>query len=485
MKALQKPVDLSRSQLLSILFLICAAAVAHVSRISIEVSLFAGALVLLRLIRLHKTQQLPGRFLISLLTFTAVVVVIYSQPRLASLSTGIAFLVILSALKLWELRQRLDLYLLSFLGYYLVITQFLFNQELWFGALMFAIALGLTAFLYSIHFVRTPGWRQTLRPAFILLLQAMPLAVMMFLLFPRFASPLWSIGLESDFASTGLSTEVSPGSIGQLSRSHAIAFRVKFDDEIPPPNKRYWRAAVFRDTDGFTWHYQPSPLLARLPRVLEAWSHPLGYEIEIEPAPNDWLFALDIPAVIPEHAHLSRAFELVSDKPINKINRYHLSSFTDYALLDLTPAERQRALALPDTITRRMRQLVSQWQAKAATPAEVVHAALDYYRTQPFYYTLTPPLMAGSNPDDEFLFEARQGFCGHYASSFILLMRIAGIPARMVTGYQGGEMNPLGDYMIVRQSSAHAWAEVYLADRGWTRVDPTAAVAPERILQAI
>jgi hypothetical protein len=168
---------------------------------------------------------------------------------------------------------------------------------------------------------------------------------------------------------------------------------------------------------------------------------------------------------------------------VNRLTRYQLRSIPGLENREISPLQRQHALQLPENITPRMRSLVADWQAHNDDPSSLVDAALRHFRNQAFYYSLTPPRTL-SNPADEFLFETRSGFCEHYATGFTLLMRIAGIPSRVVTGYQGGAFNPLGNYLIVRQSDAHAWSEVWLPERGWTRIDPTAAVAPERVLRS-
>ncbi|MEA3301741.1 MAG: DUF3488 and transglutaminase-like domain-containing protein, partial [Pseudomonadota bacterium] len=274
---------------------------------------------------------------------------------------------------------------------------------------------------------------------------------------------------------------VSPGSISELIRSRAVALRVDFEAEIPAPELRYWRGPVMWDSDGSSW-FRGEPL-SQGEVDYTAESEPIDYSVTLEPGGGMWLLALDLPRAPPPKASLEAGFELIADKPVTQRLRYQMRSYLRYNTGDLTQEERRRALQLPANITSRMKQLVQHWLGDAkddAGHAAVVDQALRYFRKQPFYYTLYPPLLL-DNPVDEFLFESRRGFCEHYASSFVTLMRVAGIPSRLVTGYQGGEINPLGGHLIVRQSDAHAWAEVWLVGEGWVRIDPTAAVAPERV----
>jgi transglutaminase-like putative cysteine protease len=263
---------------------------------------------------------------------------------------------------------------------------------------------------------------------------------------------------------------------------------VRFDTPIDLRTEAmYWRGPVLWYSTGRRW----LPLAARFdpdsdPASLDAMpvrellGEPLSYTVVLEPTDQRWLFALELPTRLPERARLTADFQLLAEKPVTDLRLYRASSVLDYRMTQLAPAQEQAALQLPPNVSERMRALVADWRAASETDAEVVQQALRFFNEEPFRYTLLPPAL-GANPADEFLFETQAGFCEHYASSFVLLMRVAGIPARIVLGYLGGEYNPLsGDYLI-RQSDAHAWAEVWLEGRGWTRADPTAAIAAERI----
>ena len=471
--------------LLALICLLTLAVAPHVRHLSPWVSGVFLCLVALRLLALRRASALPGRWLLLLLTLGTTANVLLHTSSLLSRDAGVALMTSMLGLKLMELRTGRDVYVTVFLGYFLVVTNALYDQGLVLVAYLFAVTAGFTAVLVEINRASsTPQPWRSLRQAAAMLLQASPLMLVAFLLFPRLPGPLWGIAAPADGAVTGLSDRLDPGSISRLIQSGEPAFRVEFADREPPPERRYWRGPVLWDTDGRQWstgeprwpkggaiRFQHSGLAVR-------------YTVTLEPNEQRWLFALDLPAEVPQDSKVSTDFQLVSNRKLDARRRYTLTSYPEYATGALDPDSRARGLALPDNVTDRTRRLVVGWRRQTLDDRQLVQRALDFFRNQPFVYTLSPPAL-GTNPTDAFLFETRRGFCEHYASSFTLLMRLAGIPARVVTGYQGGEYNPLGDYYLIRQSDAHAWAEVWLTERGWVRVDPTAAVAPERVERAI
>jgi transglutaminase-like putative cysteine protease len=333
---------------------------------------------------------------------------------------------------------------------------------------------------------RTPpatSYRYQLRNAGLMLLQAGPLMLVLFVLFPRVQGPLW--GMPQDVAAgiTGLSDEMSPGSVSSMIDSDAVAFRVSFKDQIPPTDRLYWRGPVMWDFDGYTWSARRSR--DTLPRRYEPIGNPVEYTVTVEPHGKRWLFALDLPAGAPPNAVITNDYQLLSPTRVVTRTRYDMASYLDFRdNAELTPYELQRALQLPPGSNPRSAALARDMRKAARDDRDYIDAVLRMFRNQKFFYTTLPPRL-GINPVDEFLFTTRAGFCEHYASSFVVLMRAAGIPARVVTGYQGGELNSVGNYLIVRQADAHAWAEVWLRDTGWSRVDPTAAVSPLRIEDGI
>ena len=264
-----------------------------------------------------------------------------------------------------------------------------------------------------------------------------------------------------------------------------MAFRVRFQDPRPAPETTLLARLVLWDTDGFDiCSDRPQPGSVRKPGEFLQASAAVSYGVFLEPHRQRWLYALDLPEFAPPGSRLTSDFTILTKQPVQRARHYLLRSNTRYRIDSPDSEELRRALALPDNVTEQERKLVESWRLNSSADQDLVGLALQYFHDQPFVYTLNPPTYP-DNPVHEFLFEGREGFCEHYASSFTLLMRMAGIPARMVLGYQGGEYNPLGDYYLLRQYDAHAWSEVWLDHQGWTRIDPTAAVAPERIRHSI
>lgn len=466
--------------LASLMLLLTAAAAPHFLHLSSWISLFFLAAVAVRTLFLLRGWRLPGPLVLLLLALLGVGNVLYHYPVIFSGETAIALMTSMVGLKLLELRSRRDLYIVVFVGYFLLITQLLFQEGMLMLGYVFLLVVGLTAVLVDANRIEPSS--TPLRPlvtAASLLAQSLPVMVVLFVFFPRLPGPIWSLASPTQ-GSTGMSDSIAPGSISDLVLSEEVAFRVDFDGPLPPPPQRYWRGPVLWDNSGRSWD-SGAPLTG-LPSKPVTTGLPLHYTVTLEPTERRWLFALDLPVTVPENAVQLPDYQLRSLQPVNSRILYRTASQLRYNTGGLSEAERQRALQLPDNITLRMRELVAGWEAQGGNHASVVIHALRYFREEPFYYTLRPPPLT-ENPVDQFLFESRRGFCEHYASAFATLMRIAGIPTRVVVGYQGGEYNPMGGYLIIRQSDAHAWTEVWLTGQGWVRVDPTAAVAPERIEQ--
>ncbi|HYM47313.1 MAG TPA: DUF3488 and transglutaminase-like domain-containing protein [Burkholderiaceae bacterium] len=388
---------------------------------------------------------------------------------------GLALLVALLGLKLLELRSVRDAMFTLFLLYIVLVGAFLFGQTL--ATALWALATVVVSLAALVRLQQVVPARAALRFSGELLLKALPLLVILYVLFPRIGGTLWGLPSDAYSGLTGIPDEVRAGTIQQLSTSSEIALRVDFIGSAPPPARElYWRALVLNETDGKVWTRSSSTAATAQLRPL---GPPVQYRVTLEPSNKRWLFALDMPVTTPADAFMRADFTLVRAEPVSERISYSLSSTPRYATTELAPAERERALATPP-LSARVQAFADALRAQHAEPAARVRAVLDHIRRENFVYTLTPPLL-GADPVDEFLFETRRGFCEHYATTFATLMRAAGVPARVVIGYQGGELNPTGNYLIVRQYDAHAWVEVALAERGWVRVDPTAAVAPERV----
>jgi transglutaminase-like putative cysteine protease len=368
----------------------------------------------------------------------------------------------------------------------MVVIGFLFSQSIFTGVYMLFETMLLTTTLISInhrpaaYVSHQTVYKDHLRLASRMLLQTAPLTLVLFILFPRVPGPLWGMPEDVGSATTGLSEEMSPGRISKLSNNDAVAFRVKFEEEVPTQSELYWRGPVLWNFNGYDWNAPRSELRLRLETEFETTGPAVDYTVTLEPHQQRWLFALDLPTILPPKSHMSAELQLLSLQPVDKATRYEMRSHTRYRIEPNATPHLQRYLTLPANIAPRSLQMVQTWQQESSSKHKFIQNALNYFRNEEFYYSRQPPLLF-DDPVDEFLFQTRKGYCEHYASAFTVMMRQAGIPARVVTGYQGGEMNPLSDYMIVRQSDAHAWSEVWLADQGWLRIDPTSVIPPERI----
>ncbi|KAF0102491.1 MAG: transglutaminase [bacterium] len=398
-------------------------------------------------------------------------------------ASGVALLVFLSGAKLLEMDSARDRSGLLFVGIFLLVAHFLDAQSLLTAAYMALAAVVLVAGLMVAPKPAAPARAETrghLALAARLLAQALPLALLLFVLFPRLPGPLWGLPQQAA-GKSGLSERMAPGDISQLILSDELAFRAEFADTRLQSRQLYWRGPVLWDYDGRAWS-TTTPVSAR-PPDFEARGAPVHVAVTLEPHQQRWLFLPGAPARLPATPPSTLASDLqwLARDPLRQRLRYELEAYLDYRLQPrLDSATRARGLALPAESDPRARQLASAWRQAAADDAAIVERALAWFRAEPFHYTLNPPLLGAAAVDD-FLFGTRRGFCEHYASTFVFLMRAAGVPARVVTGYQGGELNQLGNHWIVRGRDAHAWAEVWLPERGWMRVDPTAAVAPERV----
>ncbi|MEM7406195.1 MAG: DUF3488 and transglutaminase-like domain-containing protein [Pseudomonadota bacterium] len=465
-----------------LLLSVLAVMVPHMVRMPLWCSGAFLGLLTWRWLIISRGQWSPGRSVTIVLAVASFVAVSIQYRSLAGRDPGVALLALLAGMKLLETRTARDAYVALFLVYFLIITNFLYSQSILMGLYMVCVAVLTTSALISLqHSNSELPPRQRLRVAGSLLTQAVPLMLVAFVLFPRLPGPLWGLPKDAHAGVTGLSESMSPGQISNLSRSNAVAFRVTFQGPAPSAADMYWRGPVLDNFDGLEWTRANRQGSAAVPQFLtERVGDPVDYVVTLEPTQHRWLFALEMNATLPDRAYFNTAGEIRVQEPIRELRQYGVRSYLNYIYRQTTPRELRHALALRQPFHPRARALARKWRAEAASPQEIVDRALAFFREQPFEYTLTPDRIDGDSVD-EFLFLTRSGFCEHYAGAFVVLMRAAGIPARVVTGYQGAERNAIGDYWVVRQRDAHAWAEVWLEDRGWARVDPTAAVAPARI----
>lgn len=448
-----------------------------------------------------RNLPLPGRVaMLPLLAIAAGAVWLHYRTVLGR-EAGVTFLLLLLALKLLEMRATRDVFVVVFLCFFILLTQFLHSQALPVALMTLGAVLALFFVLVSVSLKADdlPAGRK-LRLVAVIAVKAVPLTVVLFLLFPRLENPLWGLPRDAFSGGTGLSNSMSPGGISRLLQSEAIAFRVRFAGTPPEGQRLYWRGPVFGSFDGRTW----SPLSRRSgaspPLRIDADpDSAVEYAVTLEPSQRDWLFALEMPSSLPEHAELrpraTSEGQLLAGRVITTRTRYDARSFTRFTFgINETEQSLRNWLALPADFNPRTMQFAADLRRRLEASAgtidrsrddqRIVDAVLDHFRNGGFRYTLEPPLL-GRDSVDDFMFGSRLGFCEHYASAFVVLMRALDVPARVVTGYQGGEINPVDGFMTVRQSDAHAWAEAWLNGRGWTRIDPTAVVAPVRIEQGL
>ena len=393
---------------------------------------------------------------------------------------GLALLTVMTSFKFLESRNQRDLLILIFLCYFLIATHFLFSQSILTAVLMLITLIVITTTLITIN-QRDDSVSiiSRFKISSRLVAISIPLMLVLFVLVPRVPGPLWGITNEQRGGITGLSDTMSPGKISNLIRSNEVAFRVDFKAEVPAQSKLYWRGPVMAMFNGRRWYQSKRAIIDSL--KITVFEEPVEYTVTLEPNGEHWLLALDIPTQLADESYFTADYQLTSKKEINDLRRYTMKSRLDYQVgLQESIDYLQQTSNFPIDNNPRTIALGRELALRYENPEDIVQHALTMFRDQDYVYTLKPPILL-DNEVDRFLFDSKRGFCENYAGSFALLMRTAGIPARIVTGYQGGEYNEVGNYLIVRQSDAHAWTEVWLKDKGWVRVDPTAAVSPSRI----
>lgn len=441
----------------------------------------------------HKLMQ----FTLILLTAIIVTAIWFQFGTLIGHDPSITLLVMMLGLKLLEMRQPRDVFIVIFLAFFVQLTVFFYNQQMSVAALSLVTTWGLfTILLNSEYHKLVPSWKQRLWVTARIMLLAFPLSCTFFIFFPRLNTPIWGLSAERNMGSTGLSTQMSPGSISRLSLSDSVVFNVKFDKTPPPPAQRYWRGPVFSSFDGNAWQKYNGQLPVGQVRVNERSK--LNYEVTAEPQDHRWIMALDLALKQPilelqptgNDIYQSSEFTLTSNLSLNQRLRYKAESYMEYKISpELPAASLEPWLELPVSFNPRTLALATQIQnqiiAENGMPPGIettlAQAVLNRFSTQGYTYTLSPPLSKGKHTVDEFLFDYKQGFCEHFSSAFAVLMRAMDVPTRVVTGYAGGEINPINQIMTVRQADAHAWNEIYVRGQGWLRIDPTAAVSPTRI----
>jgi transglutaminase-like putative cysteine protease len=451
----------------------------------------AATLLLWRGYLAVRCQALPSRWWLTALLILTTAATYFSHRTLMGQEAGVTFIVMLLSLKTLEMRTQRDAFVIFFLGFFTLLSNFFVSQSLPVAMAMLVGLLGLLTALVNSHMpVGRPSLFHAAKTAGWMALLGAPIMVVLFILFPRIA-PLWGVPGDAPGARSGLSGSMRVGSIASLALDESIAMRVRFSGTPPRQNDLYFRGPVLTIFDGREWRpLQASPLpVAPLPADLTVQGTAVSYQVTLEPNNRPWIMVLDAtparPALSGYRAVMTPDLQWVADRPITELVRYSAQSHTSYRH---GPQQMvtglQDYLKLPVGFNPRTLQLATEMQRDprfaGATSQTMIDAVLDRLRTGGYTYTLEPGVF-GQHTADEFWFDRKTGFCEHIASSFVLLMRAMGIPARVVTGYQGGSVNPVDGFWTVRQSDAHAWAEVWIAAQGWVRVDPTSAVAPSRI----
>lgn len=449
--------------------------------------------------------SMPGQLLRVPLLFALIGATIYSHGTLLGPEAGVTLLVAAFALKMLEMFRLRDAYVVIILAFFVLATAFLFARD---PLTTLYIGMVLTVLVAALIGINHPesglsSWRH-LRPAVMMVGQALPLMLVLFILVPRMP-PLWNLQVNQQQAKTGMSDSMAPGEVSRLSRNSGLAFRVEFDGDIPPPAARYWRGLTYGFFDGRRWsqalpaQIKPQDYLHFGGSAAKDSSHDWyqqlladrdsdpqwRYQVIMERTGQQWLYALSVPFSSSQEIGLARDMRLVRRTDIETTFAYQVDSYqmaVEYR--ELSQWQQDFYTALPEQGNGRARRMAQQWRAEASGDGAFITRLLLWLNQEPFFYTLEPPLL-GENTVDDFLFRSRRGFCEHYASSFAYLLRAAGIPTRIVAGYQGGEANPLGSHLLVRQYDAHVWVEAWLPGQGWVEFDPTAAVAPSRIEQGL
>jgi protein-glutamine gamma-glutamyltransferase len=426
------------------------------------------------------------RFVLGAITAILVIAVAMNFRTLNGLAAGTALLVVMGALKLFESQTRRDDAIVIGSALFLLLAAALAGQSLWRMPLYLLTIWGAAAAMALVgHGDPLFTTRAAFRIAARAVAMSIPLALLCFIFFPRVAGQFWALQ-RAEVAKTGLSDEMSPGSFDKLVTEYEVSFRVRFAGARPPQAALYWRGPVLNSFDGYTWRRarRGGALYVEAPVI------PLGnavnYRVTLEPTNQNWMFALDTVDKSPRRdVYLTHDRQLISPYPITSVTSYdavsHLFTRSDAPLSTLG---RRYETRLPLDRNPRARALAFDIRARTGSDEEYARAVLEWFRTNGLEYTLEPGATSVDSVDTT-LFDTKRGFCGHFASAYANLMRVAGVPARVVTGYLGGEWNPVGGYLIVRQSEAHAWTEIWLDGKGWTRVDPTVVVAPERLQRGV
>lgn len=470
-----------------------AAVLPHARHLSAWLLLLSLGCVIWRVMVFRGRWHFPGRWVRAIMVAVGgLAIIVDYQGRLNS-EAGVALLVMSFSLKLLEMYQRRDAYLQVLLAYFVIGTGFLFYTSMLVCLYLLFVFMMVTSALIGLNQTRSHvDASRTFRLSALICAQSLPIMAALFLFFPRM-SPIWALSVNSSERLPGLQESMTPADIVDLAGRSALAFRATFDGSPPKYSELYWRAIVFSHFDGKTWsHWHSDPLPDSLrkqhPREPDVTyiGRRFDYKVMMQPTQQKYLVSLDMPIPGQLNAALTSDYRLMAAEPLREVFQYRTSSYLDYrAGGRLEGLALAQSLQLPERSNPRTRALARKWLAEVEGDRNrYISHVLRHFNQEPFYYTLKPPKLQ-DDIVDRFLLDTRRGYCAHYAGAFVFLMRAAGIPARVVGGYLGGEVNLIGQYVSVHQFEAHAWTEIWLPGKGWKRVDPTAEVAPTRVLDSV
>lgn len=457
--------------------------VPHVERLPLWILAAWAIAALWRLMIFKGRWSYPGTTIKIILVAMVSAGVISGYKVKYGLEPAVALLLSGFALKLLEMKSRRDVLVITYLGFFAASLQLLFSQAILSALYVMLSLLTVSCSLIALYqAAEQERWYTPLQKSVVMFGQSVPLLLAMFLVLPRLP-PFWSVPMPSNSARTGMSDSMEPGNVTSLAQSDALAFRAAFEKRIPPNNMLYWRGLALVEFDGRRWRHggreaKPGPVANA---KWAANAEELNYSIIMEPTQQPWLFTILYAQGSDDRLRYDHEFNVRYKDPIRSRLSLRMHSVTTAVLDDeLNPYSRRALIFVPKLSNLRTQSMARQWRTETSSDMDYVRRVLNHFRDEDFFYTLQPPPL-GPHAVDDFLFSTRRGFCEHYASAFAVMMRAAGLPARVVVGYQGGARNESGRYVTVRQMDAHAWAEVWIEGRGWTLVDPTSAVAPQRI----
>ncbi|MDI3326498.1 DUF3488 and transglutaminase-like domain-containing protein [Pontibacterium granulatum] len=470
---------LSRPALLWQFIAIAVVVVPHLSHLPSWLLVLIVAAVGWRLMVHMGRWSFPHWSIRTLFSLAACAGVFLSYGGIGGVNGMVALLIAGFSLKSLEIHKRRDALLVVYVAFIVATSALLFDQSVWMAAYVLIAVQLTTAALLAIYQTHNVDMGRPFRTSAVMMMQAIPLMLVLFIVIPRMG-PIWNLKMDVGSARTGLSDTMSPGEITNLTRSSEVAFRVRFEGKRPPQNALYWRALTYPDFDGRSWYRDEARERQPVPTESLMIQRPvLKYDLMLEATGSRYIPTLDMPLSAPVGVRLNPDMTLRLNLPLQKREEYSLESALQYRLTAQGEALNYvRELSLPIG-NRRTRELARSWYAETGSGDAFIARLMAFYKSS-FTYTLKPPKL-GRDSIDKFMFETQRGFCGHFSSSMVFMLRSVGIPARVVAGYQGGEWNPYENYLVVRQYDAHAWVEAWLPQKGWIRIDPTAAVAPQRI----